>query len=133
MVIQDFLKSSRLLSNRIPTLEEAFPLSDLDEITLYDRARLLEEGIENVENLAHYNFIDLMLARPPTTPRLADLVDQAILYIHLKKSVTDNKNASSEKRILRHCKHMVFRPPPILCAPVWRPTNAATTRNDCSR
>ena len=82
-ILQDYLRNNKVLTKRIPSLREDQPLDDLEGVSLYDRARLLEEGIENVENLAHHNFIDLMLRARVPTPRLADLVDQAILYLHL--------------------------------------------------
>jgi hypothetical protein len=83
VAIQDFLKSSRMLQQRMPSLQEQCPLTELEGITLYDRARLLEEGIENVENLAHHNLVDLMLWTRIPTERLLDLLDQAILYLHV--------------------------------------------------
>ena len=66
-----------------PRLEEEHPLTRLEGINLYDRSRFMEEGIENVENLAHHNLIELMLSTRISTNRLVDLFDQAILYIHL--------------------------------------------------
>jgi hypothetical protein len=38
-----------------------FPLSDLDGLTVWDQARLLEEGIEDVHALATANLVDLLL------------------------------------------------------------------------
>lgn len=84
VTLQDFLKNSRLLKSQIPSLHESCPLTDLEGISLYDRARLLEEGIENVENLAHHNLVDLLLWTRIPTERLVDLVDQAILYLHVQ-------------------------------------------------
>jgi hypothetical protein len=80
-VLQDLLKN-RFIGRFISTLDERQPLGDLEGITLYDRARLLEEGIENVENIAHHNLVDLLLRTRIPAPRLVDLVDQAILYLH---------------------------------------------------
>lgn len=83
VTLQDYLKNSRLLKSQLPSLRESCPLTDLEGISLYDRARLLEEGIENVENLAHHNLVDLLLWTRIPTERLVDLVDQAILYLHV--------------------------------------------------
>lgn len=69
-----------------PSIKERDPLSNLQGITLYDRARLLEEGIENIENLAHHDLIELMLRTRIPPPRLVDLVDQAILYLHAREA-----------------------------------------------
>lgn len=81
-LLQDFLRNQKLLTDRIPSLREDLPLNNLEGVTLYDQARLLEEGIENIENLAHHNLLDLMLRTRLPTSRLTDLVDQAILYLH---------------------------------------------------
>jgi len=85
-VIQDFLHSQRWIGNIIPSLWESLPLTRLEGITLYDRARLLEEGIDNIENLAHHNLVELMLQTRIPTPRLVDLVDQSILHLHVQES-----------------------------------------------
>ena len=65
------------------SLREKHPLTNLDGIDLYDRARLLDEGVANIESLAHHDFIDLVLETRIPVPRLVDWVDQAILYLHL--------------------------------------------------
>lgn len=75
----------RILGRRfLPSLEEERPITDLEGVNLYDRVRLLEEGVENVENLAHHDLVELMLRSRIPTPRLVDLLDQAILYLHLR-------------------------------------------------
>jgi hypothetical protein len=42
--LRDTLRSVPPLKNIIPSLQEPLPLTDLDGMTLYDRARLLEEA-----------------------------------------------------------------------------------------
>ncbi len=81
-LINDFMKQR--LGGAIPALQEEHPLTKLEGVTLYDQARLLEEGVENVESLAHHNLVELMLRTRIPTPRLVDFVDQAILYLHLR-------------------------------------------------
>jgi hypothetical protein len=63
--------------------DERCPLTALDGMNQYDQARLLEEGIENIENLAHHNLVELLAFTRIPTARLVDMFDQAILYIHL--------------------------------------------------
>ena len=63
--------------------EDKFPITQLEGMNQYDQARLLEEGIENIENLAHHNLIDLLAFTRIPTARLVDMFDQAILYLHL--------------------------------------------------
>jgi hypothetical protein len=64
-------------------IEERHPLTDIEGIDLYDRARLLDEGITNVESLAHCDLIDLILETRIPVPRIVDWMDQAILYLHI--------------------------------------------------
>lgn len=71
-------------------LTEPHPLSNLEGIDLYDLTRLTEEGVTNVEALAHHEFVDLVLKTRIPAPRLVDWVDQAILYLHARG---DSKNA----------------------------------------
>jgi hypothetical protein len=62
---------------------EKHPLTRLEGIDLYDRARLEQEGIVNVEGLAHHDLIQLVLEASVPVPRLVDWMDQAILYLHV--------------------------------------------------
>jgi hypothetical protein len=64
--------------------KERYPLTELKELDVYDRARLLDEGVTNIEGLAHHDLIDLMLETRIPVPRLVDWIDQAILYLHLE-------------------------------------------------
>jgi hypothetical protein len=70
----------------ISSLEVA-PLTELQGIDLYDRTRLMDEGVTNVEALAHHDFVDLMLRTRIPAPRLVDWLDQAILYLHTRSTV----------------------------------------------
>jgi hypothetical protein len=92
-VLRDLARNP-LFTRMFPRLEEDHPLTRLDGINLYDRSRFMEEGIENIENLAHHNLIGLMLSTRISTNRLVDMFDQAILYLHLglePKDVTDTR------------------------------------------
>ena len=64
--------------------KDRYPLTELRELDVYDRARLLDEGVTNIEGLAHHDLIDLMLETRIPVPRLVDWIDQAILYLHLE-------------------------------------------------
>ena len=57
------LKSAlgKVLSGSVPSLSARFPLSDLDGLTVWDQARLLEEGIEDMHALATANLVNLLL------------------------------------------------------------------------
>jgi hypothetical protein len=79
-LLLDFVKKAFGIINK---MEDEHPLTNLEGINLYDRARLLEEGIENIQNLAYHNLMELIVHTRISTPRLVDLFDQAVLYLHL--------------------------------------------------
>jgi hypothetical protein len=64
-------------------LDTQSPLTVLDEIDVYERTRLEEEGITCVQALARHDFVDLMLSSRIPVPRLVDWMDQAILFQHV--------------------------------------------------
>jgi hypothetical protein len=66
----------------LKALEEPQPLQHLEGMDLYDRARLQDEGISNVQALAHHDLVDLLLETRVPAGRLVDWVDQAVLYLH---------------------------------------------------
>lgn len=96
-VLKDMARNP-IIERWFPRLEEEHPLTKLDGINLFDRSRFLEEGIENVENLAHHNLISLMLSTRISTNRLVDLFDQAILYLHLGQSADEVDKARTKLR-----------------------------------
>ena len=81
----------------VPSLSQDYPLSDLDGLTIWYEARLLEEGIEDMENLATCNLVDAMLNTRIPIERLVDWVDQSLLYLHLGES---NKTTRQEVRTM---------------------------------
>jgi hypothetical protein len=66
-----------------PADEERFPLRQLDGVTIWVQARFLEEGIEDMQNLATTNLVDLMLNTRTPINRLLDWIDQAFLYLRV--------------------------------------------------
>lgn len=68
---------------------EKHPLTKLEGIDLYDRARLEQEGIVNVESFAHTDLISLVLETRIPVPRLVDWIDQSILYLHVVQDASD--------------------------------------------
>jgi len=83
--IKEFVKKIMPSKSDIPTITEKFPLNKLDGINIYHRTRLVEEGVENIENLAHADLINLMLQTRIPLSTLIDWVDQSILYLHVLK------------------------------------------------
>ena len=83
----------------LDALVEEQPLTELEGIDIYDRARLEEEGVTNVEALAHHDLVELMLRTRIPVPRLIDWVDQAILYLHLGGRTPDARRARETLRL----------------------------------
>lgn len=79
----------KVLVRALASLEEKSPLTNIEGIDLYDRTRLAEEGVTNVQGLAHHDVIDLMLATRIPVPRLVDWLDQAILWLHASPATDD--------------------------------------------
>lgn len=75
----------KYFGNFIKPINEQYPVTKLEGVSIYDQAQLLEEGIDNIENLAHHNLMELVARIRIPVSRLVDLFDQAILYLHLGK------------------------------------------------
>ena len=69
----------------VPSLSPPYPLNQIDGLSVWYEARLLEEGIEDMQSLATANFVDVMLHTRVPVGRLVDWVDQAHLYLHLDR------------------------------------------------
>jgi hypothetical protein len=67
----------------LPSLKTGIPLSVIDGLTVWHEARLEEEDIENVPNLATADVVDLFLNTKFPPHRIIDWVDQAILLTYL--------------------------------------------------
>lgn len=67
----------------MPTLKTPYPLSDLDGLNIWYEARLLEEGIEDLQNLVTGNLVDIILHTRVPVERLVDWIDQAALQLLL--------------------------------------------------
>jgi len=80
----------------VPSLRSVMPVSDLDGLTVWHQARLEEEDIENVPNMASVDMVDLLLNTKIPADRVVDWVDQAILYTQL--GCEDNKVRSGDDR-----------------------------------
>jgi hypothetical protein len=78
----------------IPPIASDYPLSELDGLNLWYEARLLEEGVEDAQNLATANLVDVLLQTRLPVARLVDWIDQACLSLHLPRD-------ADERRIVR--------------------------------
>jgi hypothetical protein len=82
VLLREWFGRSRGSRFALKALEEPQPLQHLEGMDLYDRARLLDEGISNVQALAHHDLVDLLLETRVPAGRLVDWVDQSVLYLH---------------------------------------------------
>jgi hypothetical protein len=67
----------------LKSMESDLPLSDLDGLTVWHEARLTEEDIENIPNMATTDLVELFINTRFPPERIIDWVDQAILYTQL--------------------------------------------------
>jgi hypothetical protein len=73
------------LQAAIPQLESDYPLRHLEGLNIWYESRLIEEGIESMQNLCSASLVDLMLKTRIPIMRVIDWLDQAYLYLHLPK------------------------------------------------
>jgi hypothetical protein len=74
---------NKIFKGVVPSLDSKYPLSDLDGLTIWDQARLFEEGIEDLHGLVTANLVDVILRTRIPVDRLVDWLDQALLYLHV--------------------------------------------------
>ncbi|MDY7101024.1 MAG: hypothetical protein S0880_07535, partial [Actinomycetota bacterium] len=104
--------TSRGAVTRIVPFDEPSPLTHLDGIDLYDRTRLAEEGINNVQSLAHADIVELMSSTRIPADRLVDWVDQALLYLRpggARPTDERNDDAPDTEARLRHLRRYGIR------------------------
>jgi len=68
---------------RLKSMESDLPLSDLDGLSVWHEARLEEEDIESIPNMATTDLVELLINTRFPAERIIDWVDQAILYTQL--------------------------------------------------
>ena len=92
--------ASRRLRAEVPSLVPAYPLNRLDGLNIWYEARLVEEGIEDLQNLVTANLVDVILHTRVPVARLVDWIDQALLLIHLppEPAVHDKTGLTYKKR-----------------------------------
>lgn len=75
--------AARPLRVAVPSLRPSYPLHQLDGLDVWYEVRLVEEGIEDMQNLTTANLVDIMLHTRVPVGRLVEWVDQAYLYTRL--------------------------------------------------
>jgi hypothetical protein len=80
------------LGRLVPSIRTAYPLCQLNGLSIWYEARLAEEGVEDMQNLVSANLVDLLLRTRVPVCRLVDWIDQAYLYL----SVPNDPDARAE-------------------------------------
>lgn len=80
-LLSNAIKRLPVTTVMLPNLEGTAPLAQIDGLSVWHEARLDEEDIENVPNLATADIADLMLSTKIVPNRIIDWVDQAILIM----------------------------------------------------
>lgn len=80
-----------VLRTSVPSLQSDYPLNQLDGLNVWYETRLLEEGIEDMQNLVSANLVEVILHSRVPVGRLVDWCDQAQLFLHLAPMPTGRK------------------------------------------
>ncbi len=86
--------AAKVLHVFVPQLAPDYPLDQLDGLNVWYEARLVEEGVEDMQNLTTMNLVDVILHTRAPVGRLIDWVDQAFLLIHLDRADRDELAAA---------------------------------------
>jgi hypothetical protein len=105
--------ASAVLRIVVPTLRSDYPLSDIEGLNLWYEARLLEEGIEDMQNLVTMSIVDVMLHTRVPVGRLVDWLDQAVLCTSLPRSERVATRVRRKRAAKRLAKDLPSLPPPV--------------------
>ncbi len=75
--VPPFLRTSRHVAH-------ALPLHQIEGVTAYDRLRLNEIGVDDAQNLATTNFIEIVVRTPFNPGQIVDWIAQARLLLYFK-------------------------------------------------
>jgi hypothetical protein len=89
----------------VPQLTPDYPLNQVDGLNIWYESRLLEEGIEDMQNLATANLVDIILHTRVPVGRLVDWVDQSLLYVHLDRV----ERGYGERRLVRRARNLELK------------------------
>ena len=86
----------------VPSMISQLPLSDLDGLTVWHEARLEEEDIENIPNMATADLVELLLNTRLPPERIIDWTDQAILYTQLGPQEEKKGEVNAREKLRIH-------------------------------
>ncbi len=75
-----------LATERTEAFSTPLPLTDVQGVHLWERDRLMTEGVTDLEALAHADLVETMIRARVPIERLIDWVDQALLILHLHRN-----------------------------------------------
>jgi hypothetical protein len=78
--VSTFIKTGMKMSHDLP-------LEMIEGINVFHKLRLSEVGIDNAQNLAEANLIELVLKTPFNPSQLIDWIAQAKLYVYFKDNI----------------------------------------------
>lgn len=90
LAIRWFRRFSRTSVQDRQRRSDALPLSLIDGISDLHESRLLDEGIDNVQNLASVDIDDMIEKTPYSAKQIVEWVDQSILYLYIDPSEIDS-------------------------------------------
>ena len=127
------------LRRHVPSISSQHPLSEIDGMSVWYQARLLEEGIEDVQNLATANIVDVVMHSRAPVGRIVDWIDQALLRQHLppltppaKKQDRRDSDAGMDTALLQALGALGVRTATDLLG-LYSPLSSESTRrlNNC--
>jgi hypothetical protein len=86
-VLQQFL-IRKPIGLVVDSLEPKHKLGDLDGLNIWYESRLLEVGVEDMQNLATTDIVDLLLNTRIPLDRIVDWIDQAFLYLRVEDELS---------------------------------------------
>jgi hypothetical protein len=90
--------AATVLRQVVPSLNPDYPLNQIEGLNVWYEARLLEEGIEDMQNLTTTNLVDVVLHTHVPVGRLVDWLDQAYLYQHLDRTELNSKERRQARK-----------------------------------
>ena len=91
----------------VDSLEPKHKLGHIDGLNIWYESRLLEVGVEDMQNLATTDIVDLMLNTRIPVDRIVDWIDQAFLYLRVEDTKTEKPRALLRSYGVRHATDLL--------------------------
>lgn len=83
----------RFMGTKNKRSADPLPMQMIEGIGLFERTRFVEVGIDNAQNLAKSNFIELIIRTPFNPREIIDWIGQARLYLYFKDDIIHLRKA----------------------------------------